>query len=243
MIHLAAMADSDWNWVGVMPKTKTRASKRARRQNTAISHSAGRSSSDATWRRLLLGSASAAVFTALSAGTASAQSWTGAISNDWMDGSNWSGGSVPAGVLPVTLNLARPPAIIGVNGAVTAQTNIMALSTNLTIQNGSTLTSNGQAGIASNPGSTSIATVTGAGSVWNANARMNIGGAAFDNGVLRASQANANFITNLSAVELNIGAGGLTVDTIRLVSAPPARSATPPTSPAAPSRRAIRSAR
>ncbi|QKK19024.1 autotransporter outer membrane beta-barrel domain-containing protein [Rhizobium indicum] len=135
----------------------------------------------------------------------------------------------------------------------------------LTIQNGSTLTSTGQARLGIAAGGTGIVTVTGPGSHWNAlgplvlgfqgagtlniqnggqvdagtttlgslgtsSGTLNITGggtlqaqtlrggagasqANFDNGILRATAANATFINGFSGSELNLHAGGLTLDT------------------------------
>ncbi|MDC9807958.1 hypothetical protein [Rhizobium binxianense] len=134
----------------------------------------------------------------------------------------------------------------------------------LTIQNGSTLTSTGQARLGIVAGGTGIVTVTGPGSQWNAlggfaigfqgagtlniqnggqvnagtatlgsgatsSGTLNITGgtlqaqtlrggagasqANFDNGILRATAANATFINGFSGTELNLLSGGLTIDT------------------------------
>ena len=123
------------------------------------------------WRRsLVLTGVLAALLTSLSAGSASAQSWSGATSNDWTVGSNWSGGAAPTGV-GRGVTIGKGPVVLGVNGAASGATNGLlteGTSTSLTIENGSTLTSNGFAGISSTPTSTVTATVTGAGSLWNA---------------------------------------------------------------------------
>ncbi|MDC9832600.1 autotransporter outer membrane beta-barrel domain-containing protein [Rhizobium binxianense] len=134
----------------------------------------------------------------------------------------------------------------------------------MTIQNGSTLTSTGQARVGIVAGGTGIVTVTGPGSQWNAlggfaigfqgagtlniqnggqvnagtatlgsgatsSGTLNITGgtlqaqtlrggagasqANFDNGILRATAANATFINGFSGTELNLLSGGLTIDT------------------------------
>lgn len=216
---------------------------------------------------------------ALSAGSATAQSWTGTTSSDWTAGSNWSGGAAPvAGV--VNINTTSPnPTVLGVSGAAVGTTGQIVVGNttgsfgNLTIQNGSTLTSNSgnnlnRFQIGSATGSNGTVTVTGAGSQWittgaqiyvgvagngtlniengatviaqsgvslGANAggtgTLNINGGGtlettnlsrgstgagqvnFDNAVLRARLDNNFFIGGFSLGELNIAAGGLTVDT------------------------------
>jgi T5SS/PEP-CTERM-associated repeat protein len=206
-----------------------------------------------------------AALTSLSFESASAQTWSGATSNDWTVGSNWSGGAVPTGVSGVVINKA-PGVVLGVNGATTGATNGVILTTGLTIENGSTLNSAGIAGIASTVGSTSTATVTGAGSVWNVGGQLNAGGTGtgtlniengaevnahagvkvgllatasgtlninsggllqttslaggagaaqvnFDDATIRALASSPTFISGLTVSQLNIAAGGLTVDT------------------------------
>jgi outer membrane autotransporter protein len=140
-------------------------------------------------------------------------------------------------------------------------------TTSLTIENGSTLTSAGIGGIASNAASTITVTVTGAGSLWNVGGQLNVGGVGtgtlnienggevnaqagttvglvgstasgtlnissggilattklirgagaaqvnFDDATLRALASNPAFISVLTVAQLNIAAGGLTVDT------------------------------
>ncbi|MBS0535424.1 MAG: autotransporter outer membrane beta-barrel domain-containing protein [Proteobacteria bacterium] len=123
--------------------------------------------------------ASIAVLIALSAGSAQAQQWTGATSNDWTNGANWSGGVVPASPTAVTINSANP-AVLGVGGAASGSTGNLFVgdttSGNLTIENGSTLTSLGSFRIGGGSG-TGTVTVTGAGSQWTATGlALSIGG-------------------------------------------------------------------
>src|SRR5262245_34950664 len=98
-------------------------------------------------RRLFLMGASATALTALSAGSAAAQTWTGSTSSDWTVGSNWSGGVPPAGGAVIINNTSGSQPILGVSGAATATTgnfNIGSTGPNsLTIQNGSVLTTTG----------------------------------------------------------------------------------------------------
>lgn len=224
--------------------------------------------------RELLAVVSAVALIVMSAGAVSAQTavWTGATSNDWMDGSNWSTGTVPVAGQGVNI-LGISPSILGVASPATASTGTTAIGTsggtvgNLTIQNGSRLTSTGSTRIGIAAGSTGTVTVTGPGSQWNipagtffigfigtgalnienggqvttgsnavlgsgagSSGTLNIssggtlqtlslrGGngtsqANFDNGILRATAANAAFVSLFSGTELNLLAGGLTIDT------------------------------
>jgi outer membrane autotransporter protein len=220
----------------------------------------------ARWHRLLLICLPVAALAALLPRSAAAQTWIGATSNDWTVGSNWNGGTVPAGGA-VNINSTNP-AVLGVNGPASGSTAnfIMGVSggtVSLTIQNGSTLTSNSPSdsySIGTYANGTAIVTVTGAGSLWNTvvgqiilgngtsilnikdggtvdtqalrlgptvgagtlnmsgggtliTSRLTIGtrsGANFDNAILRASGANAAWISGTGI--FNIAAGGVTVD-------------------------------
>ena len=123
--------------------------------------------------RLLLIGVSALALLGLSTGFAAAQTWTGATSSDWTVGSNWSTGVVP-GVGTVVIGTSSPnPTVLGVGGPIAGTTGQLTVGTaNLTIQNGSTLTSSSIAAnrfqIGVNSGNTGIVNVTGAGSEWTA---------------------------------------------------------------------------
>ncbi|WP_280767976.1 autotransporter outer membrane beta-barrel domain-containing protein, partial [Rhizobium leguminosarum] len=226
-----------------------------------------------TLRGLLIGVLGAALL-ALSSGAASAQTavWTGATSNDWTDGSNWSTGTAPVAGQGINI-LGTSPSILGVASPATTSVGTTSIGTstgtvgNLTIQNGSRLTSTGSTRIGVGAGSTGTVTVTGPGSQWNipggtffvgfagagtlnienggqvttgsnailgsgagSSGTLNIGSAGtlqslslrggngttqanFDSGILRATAANAAFISLFSGTELNLLAGGLTIDT------------------------------
>ncbi|SFM00999.1 fibronectin-binding autotransporter adhesin [Bradyrhizobium sp. NFR13] len=118
--------------------------------------------------RLLLASVSATALTALSAGSAAAQ-WTGATSTDWTIGSNWNSGTVPSAGTTVVINSPNP-AVLGLAGPANGMSGSFSIGVsapgNLTIQNGSTLTSSGGAVVRLGLGGTGIVTVTGAGSQW-----------------------------------------------------------------------------
>jgi fibronectin-binding autotransporter adhesin len=109
---------------------------------------------------------------------AAAQTWTGATSSDWTNGSNWNTGVVPSGT-NVTISTNSPnPTVLGVGGAAAGTTGDIAVGNgagttgNLTIQNGSTLTTTGfNKRIGSAAGSTGTVTVTGAGSQWTLSGR------------------------------------------------------------------------
>ncbi|PAY04035.1 hypothetical protein CK489_32605 [Bradyrhizobium sp. UFLA03-84] len=119
--------------------------------------------------RLLLLSASVAALSALAPGSAAAQTWTGATSNDWTVGSNWSGGAAPtSGTSPNIV--AGSTVVLGVNPGATSTTGNMAIrdvaggTTSLTIQNGATLTANLNVSMGDVAGGSTNLTVTGAGS-------------------------------------------------------------------------------
>ena len=126
--------------------------------------------------RLLLMSVSGVALTALSAGSAAAQvAWTGTTNNDWTVGTNWLGGVAPVAGNTVVINTTSPnPTVLGVGGPAVGTTGQMIVGNttgsfgNLTIQNGSTLTSTsaGFFQIGADPGSNGTVTVTGAGSQW-----------------------------------------------------------------------------
>ncbi|WP_338690088.1 autotransporter outer membrane beta-barrel domain-containing protein [Bradyrhizobium sp. 26S5] len=113
-----------------------------------------------------------AALSALMPGLAAAQTWTGATSNDWTVGSNWNGGTVPAG--GAVSIVAGSTVVLGVTGPATGTTGTINVRDavgapgSLTIQNGSTLTSTGTVSISDVVGGTATVTVTGAGSRWNA---------------------------------------------------------------------------
>lgn len=160
--------------------------------------------------RLLLASASAAALIALSTASASAQSWTGTTSNDWTVGSNWSGGVVPIAGNGVNINTTSPnPTVLGIGGAAVGATGSLFLggsSSSLTIQNGSTLTSNGASlaiGVAG--GNNGTVTVSGAGSQWiTSGDQIEIG--ASGNGTLNIQ--NGARVVAQSGVALGTFAGG-----------------------------------
>ncbi|MHB0766844.1 autotransporter family protein [Bradyrhizobium sp. 5.13L] len=157
---------------------------------------------------------------ALFTGSASAQSWTGTTSNDWTIGSNWSGGAVPIAGNVVNINTTSPnPTVLGASGAAVGATGSIFLggsSSNLTIQNGSTLTSSGASiaiGVAG--GDNGTVTVSGAGSQWitsgdqieigaSGNGTLNI-----QNGARVVAQSGVAFGTFAGgAGTLNINSGG-----------------------------------
>ncbi|MBY5584929.1 hypothetical protein [Rhizobium leguminosarum] len=127
--------------------------------------------------RGLLAGVSAAALMAMSAGAAHAADWRGLTSSDWTDGSNWSGGVVPGAGTTVNIStIGAPgftPVVLGVTGPVNVTVGSTQIGQNatvpavLTIQNGSTLTSTGQARTGVTAGATGIITVTGPGSAWN----------------------------------------------------------------------------
>ncbi|MGY3034481.1 outer membrane autotransporter protein [Bradyrhizobium sp. USDA 4354] len=178
----------------------------------------------AAFRRLLLMSVSLVALSALVPRSAAAQNWTGATSSDWMTGSNWLSGTVPVAGSTISIATTSPnPTVLGVSGAATVTTSNLGVavgagaSGNLTIQNGSTLTSNGGTfRIGQGTGSTGIATVTGAGSRWDISGSQMIVGFAgngtlnIENGATVVAQNGLRLGNNAgSSGTLNITSGGI----------------------------------
>ncbi|MBR0895930.1 autotransporter outer membrane beta-barrel domain-containing protein [Bradyrhizobium tropiciagri] len=168
----------------------------------------------AHFQRLLLLNVSVAALSALMPGSAAAQSWTGATSNDWTVGSNWSGGTAPvaggaANIVPGS------NVVLGVNPGATgtaASLNVRDLAggaTNLTIQNGSTLTMTGTAAIGDVAGGTATVTVTGAGTRWNAGTISLFAGAT---SVLNITDGATVSVTSRIIVGSPAGAGSATLN-------------------------------
>lgn len=155
-------------------------------------------------RRLVLTAAFIAALTSLSAGSASAQTWNGATSNDWTVSANWSPTTVPTSSTSVQI-VSGGTAVLGVNGAASGATSSLFLSgtsVSLTIENGSTLTSTGAAFVEFAAGSATV-TVTGAGSQWITSGLLNIG----DRGPGTLNIQNGGEVTARAGVELGVVAG------------------------------------
>lgn len=177
--------------------------------------------------RLLAGVGLAALVIACALpSTASAQTWTGTTSNDWTVGSNWSTGVVPTAGTTVIMGPSSPnPTVLGVGGAAVGSTGDLSVgqsgtSANLTIQNGSTLTSayTGANGISigQSAGSAGTVTVTGTGSQWTLNAGVlyvGIGGAGtlnIENGGTVVTESNVNLGNQAgSSGTMNLNTGGV----------------------------------
>lgn len=180
--------------------------------------------------KLLSGVGAAALLIALSAGSATAQTWTGNTSNDWTVGTNWSTSTVPvAGAVHIGTTSPNPT-VLGVGGPAAGTTGDLyvagttGLFGNLTIQNGSTLTSTGtEFHIGNGAGSIGTVTVTGPGSQWTTSgATIEIGAGGngtlnIQNGGTVVAQGGITFGTFAGGDgTLNIN-GGSTLETNRLV--------------------------
>ncbi|SFM17274.1 outer membrane autotransporter barrel domain-containing protein [Bradyrhizobium sp. NFR13] len=95
--------------------------------------------------------------------------WTGTTSTDWYTPGNWDLATVPTSVQSVVINTTGPNATLISGGtAVAGTTNIGLNNTGmLTISNGGVL-NGGQAFLGNLFGAVGTATVTGPGSIWNA---------------------------------------------------------------------------
>jgi T5SS/PEP-CTERM-associated repeat protein len=100
---------------------------------------------------------------------AMAVDWTGTISTAWYTSGNWDLNAIPTSVQSVVINTTGPNATLISGGTAAAGTTNIGLNNTgmLTISNGGTL-AGGQAFLGNLFGSVGTATVTGAGSVWNA---------------------------------------------------------------------------
>jgi fibronectin-binding autotransporter adhesin len=148
--------------------------------------------------------------------------WTGGTSADWTDGSNWAGGVVPTPPATAIINNSTlGPIVLGVTGAATASTGNLQIGSgagvapNITIQNGSTLTSS-SGSIAHGGGGVATVTVTGPGSRWivttssiavgnNRTGALNIQ----DGGIVTARAAVSMAGGGGSTGTLNITTGGI----------------------------------
>lgn len=141
------------------------------------------------------------------------QSWIGATSTDWFDGTNWNGGAAPAAKDNVTIDTTLPNAtVIGGGGAANAQDLTVGQDATgkLAITGGSTLTLSGLTYLGGNLESSGTLTIDGAGSSLSTvnNVYVGYGG----NGTLALSNG-----ASLSGHYLLVGnnpasAGWLTVD-------------------------------
>ena len=160
--------------------------------------------------------------TGLFAAPTAAQTWTGATSNDWTIGTNWSTGVVPAGGTVVINTTSPNPTVLGVGGPTISTSgqlivgNTTGSVANLTIQNGSTLTSTSgtPSEIGSDPASNGTVTVTGAGSRWitsGTQIRLGAGGNGtlnIQNGAAVTAPTTVNLGTVGGTGTLNINGGG-----------------------------------
>lgn len=172
----------------------------------------------------------ALVLAALSASPAMAQTWTGTTSDDWTVGTNWIGGAAPVAGGSVVIDTTSPnPTILGKSGPAVGTTGGLIVGNtpgtvgNLTIQNGSTLTSNGaEIHISDGADTNGTVTVTGAGSQWLVSGgaiEVGAGGTGvlnIQNGGTVITQSGVSFGTSTSGDgTLNIS-GGSTLETNRL---------------------------
>jgi T5SS/PEP-CTERM-associated repeat protein len=146
---------------------------------------------------------------------AQTSNWTGATSSDWTNASNWSSG-VPDGSTTAGITTTTPnPTVLGVAGAATGSSSFLDLGVNstgsLTIQNGSTLTTNRSAilGAATSAGN-ATSTVTGAGSLWTIGQVLQLGDAQAT-GALTISNQGAVSVSGNTFVGNDSGHGTVTI--------------------------------
>ncbi len=130
---------------------------------------------------------------------AQAVDWTGAVSSDWFAGGNWSSNTVPVGGTQVVIDITVPHVMIeggsasagdviigrsntaaltvGTGGTLNTATILVGTSGNgtLDIQDGGVVDSTQLASIGNDAGSESVATVTGAGSIWTSAETLYLG--------------------------------------------------------------------
>lgn len=127
--------------------------------------------------------------------------WNGSVSSDWFTAGNWSSGTVPTASDSVTMNTTTPADINGgaalLNGGIWVG---FSSTGELNIFNSGSLTS-GLGLIGNQPGSTGAVTVTGPGSVWNAEG-MVVG----DHGTGRLTILNGG-VVNTQVWEFSVGDG------------------------------------
>lgn len=126
-------------------------------------------------QEVLLAGLSVCAISLCSAMPTLAQTWTGAASDDWTDGLNWSGGAAPGGATGVTINVPGT-VVLGANGPATGATNGLIFNStigSLTIQNGSTLNTAGAVSVSATAGR--VNTVTVAGSTWDIGGNLGLG--------------------------------------------------------------------
>ncbi|MBP0582611.1 autotransporter outer membrane beta-barrel domain-containing protein [Labrys sp. LIt4] len=112
-----------------------------------------------------------------------AQSWTGAVDNDWMNAANWTPATLPTSGDAVNIDTTTPNTVIlGVSGAE-APVNVADLSVGssgvgaLTIQAASTLSLSDRGVIADEAGSQGTVTVAGDGSALTVQNELEVGNA------------------------------------------------------------------
>ena len=193
---------------------------RMARLNSSVSAIERRLRMGASWTALAL---APVLILGLPQSAAAQTAWTGNTSNDWTDATNWSPGTVPSG--DVTINTNTPnPTVLGVSGPATATIGLVSLGTTagtsaLTIQNGSTLSSNITTGanyIGRAAGANATVTVTGQNSTWSSAASAVIGAANTSTGTLNISdRATVNIANSINLGQtggngtLNIATGGV----------------------------------
>ena len=161
------------------------------------------------WRRALPALACALLAVLLTAADARAQTWSGAIDNDWTKGGNWVGGVAPAAGGSALINTDTPNTVIGVSPGVNVDVTNITLGQaapnigDLTVQNGATVTvanklSVGQSG-------TGTLLITGGSVLTTSGPILYIGENVGSNGTVTVSGPGSHLIANQT---LNVGFDG-----------------------------------
>jgi T5SS/PEP-CTERM-associated repeat protein/autotransporter-associated beta strand protein len=151
---------------------------------------------------------------ALPLSRAQAQSWTGATSTNWLDGTNWSGGLPTSGTTTIIDTVSPRVTVLG--GGIGMTRNLIVGTSvlgggSLTIENGAALSSLSGI-IGQNSGTTGTVTVDGAGSTWTSSNPIFVGDIGTgtltisNGGIVSASNQVAIAVFAGSTGTLNIGA-------------------------------------
>lgn len=129
--------------------------------------------------RVVARAAGAALLASAVASPVWANNWLGGLSDDWFTAGNWSDVDVPNGTVPVVIDAMElrdhAPVISGAVGGAEYMVVGQRFEGQLTLENGGGLGSYGGADIGHSAGASGQVSVTGSGSRWRVDDRVNIG--------------------------------------------------------------------